>query len=281
MMNTAESITLELAGIAMTVHADVACLPGLERLARAWSSCRRESNSVESQAEIFAYLDARGEQVVVRAGPLVEHGEFQLAECHLAIERALYAELARLLPGDSQMLHAGAVATDRQGFIFLGPSGAGKSSLCLAAVRRGARYLSDDILTTNGREVLGVARSIQFDPPNLDAPFPAWLEAAALDFHTYGHLSDEADNSVPLFVPGRNATVERAPATEFTTVIVERGLRTNLAPVARVEALGELVGASYVRQRAVDLGRLVSRPAFRLTWREPNEAWNELEGLPG
>ena len=79
--------------------------------------------------------------------------------------------------------------------VLFGPSGAGKSSLCLAAVRRGARYLSDDILTTNGREVLGVARSIQFDPPNLDAPFPAWLTAAGLDFHTYGHLSDEAANS--------------------------------------------------------------------------------------
>lgn len=274
-MGILESITLDLAGILVTVHADAACLPGLRRLALAWGSCQRESSTKAAQSEIFAREESG--QVVVRAGPLIEHGEFEISECHLAIERALYAELARLLPSECQMLHAGAVLRKQRGFLFLGPSGAGKSSLCLEAVRHGALYLTDDLLTTSGQEVFGVARAIQFDPPTFGTPFPSWLAAATLDFDTYGRLSDETDNSVPLFVPGREATIERAPASSFTTVILERGARTILSPITPSEALGELVGASFLRNRPVDLGSLVSRRAFRLAWREPNEAWHELE----
>ena len=46
---------------------------------------------------------------------------------------------------DFFLLHAGAVAKRGAGIVFPGPSGSGKSSLTLALLRKGYRYLSDEM----------------------------------------------------------------------------------------------------------------------------------------
>lgn len=283
-MQTRASVSLELAGILMRVHADVALSPNLVRLKTAWGSCIVDSINRAPDTEIFAFLDHERGEATVRTDEWVEQGEFAPEKGHFAIERALYAELDRLLPAECQMLHAGAVMHGERGFLFVGPSGAGKSSLCLAAVRDGAHYLADDIVTTNGREIFGVARAIQFEPPKTTTPFPVWLESSALDFSTYGHLTQDDntegdDCTTPLYIPGKERTLPQASARAFATVVLERGAETHLNQVSRVEGLVELVGASFRRNRAVDLGPLLSRGAYRLVWRDPHEAWYKLSRI--
>jgi hypothetical protein len=285
-MQTEATLSLDLAGLLMRIHADSALHASLARLETAWGSCVVPSIDRTPDTEIFAAIDEQTGEPMVWAGAFSERGEFSVSEGHFAIERALYAELVRLLSTERQLLHAGAVVSAEGGFLFVGPSGAGKSSLCLAAVQKGARYLADDLLTTDGDEVRGVARAIQFEPKRVGTPFPLWLTHAALDFTTYGRPVEEKDtesrrtqgdeNTTPLFVPGRGNTLPRAPARAFATVLLERGPETTLTRVSRVEALAELVGASFVRDKGVDLGQLLSRGAYRLVWRDPDEAWYQL-----
>ena len=56
-----------------------------------------------------------------------------------------------------EVLHAGAVAVDGGAVAFAGRSGAGKTSLALALCRRGASFLTDDVLALErvGEELIG------------------------------------------------------------------------------------------------------------------------------
>ncbi len=276
-MNGEALLSLELAGIRMDVRADPGCRSGLDRLARAWAACRASETGKTPRAVISASLDQRNGDVVIEAGPLIERGEFAPEECHLAMERGLYAELTRLLPANHQVLHAGAVVQGSRGVLLVGPSGAGKSSLTLAACARGARYMSDDIVTTDGAVVRGLARAIQFDPPHAEKEFPAWLKAASLDYETYPRLSKEQDNSAPLFTPKREDVAASARADCFSTVVLSRGEETQLVPMAPPDALAELIGSAFHREKRVDLGALVRQRAYRLTWAEPHLAWAKIE----
>lgn len=54
--------------------------------------------------------------------------------------------IARLLWGEAEILHAGAVKLDGEAAAFLAPSGTGKSTLVAQFVRRGCKLITDDHL---------------------------------------------------------------------------------------------------------------------------------------
>jgi len=75
-----------------------------------------------------------------------------------AWQRLLIAQVlpfAALLRG-LEVFHAGAVVRDRRAIAFLGPSGVGKTSIALECCRRGASFLTDDVLALEplGHELL-------------------------------------------------------------------------------------------------------------------------------
>lgn len=138
-------------------------------------------------------------------------------------------------------LHAAAVARDGVGYLFPGPSGSGKTSLCLALVRDGFRYVTDDfLLLTAGA---GDIRCFPFFRTfNLDV---AW----ATRFPELRFVQDLPllPNGKRMFDPEQcypgSRTVATRPARLLFPTIVTRAEST-LRPISQRDALCRLLPQS-------------------------------------
>ena len=122
-----------------------------------------------------------------------------------------------------RMLHAAAVALDRQVVAIVGLTGGGKSSLAWELMRRGASFVSDDVLALwiDGRRVTAAS-----GPPLMNLP-TAWpLEAFSREIAAFPdgderwvHLTGAVGESLPMaaFVllnrrAGQVLSLERLPS---------------------------------------------------------------------
>jgi HPr kinase/phosphorylase len=101
--------------------------------------------------------------------------------------------------GESQTLHASAVAVGGRGVLLLGPSGAGKSALALALIGRGAALVADDRVTLTRAGGALIARA--------PAPLAGLIEARGV-----GLLRLPAMAEAPL---GLAVDLGRAPAARM------------------------------------------------------------------
>jgi hypothetical protein len=95
-------------------------------------------------------------------------------------ELALYREVTARAPA-GWLLHAAALWLDDGAVVLAGPSGAGKTTLTLALLRRGARYLTEEVVLLGADgQVRGLARPIHLpagDPRRAQVP-SAWRQLA-------------------------------------------------------------------------------------------------------
>jgi hypothetical protein len=275
----ARDLYLRLAEVTFRIQADDACSDGLERFRAAWSSAPQGSHlaSDGQLVEILAFLDPTTELASARADDQVRAEGYDRSQAQWAIERAVLLSLAQRVKGLRRMMHAGAVMRAGKGYLFVGTSGAGKSSLCLEAVRRGYRYLSDECLVTDGTTVWGIPRAIQFDPPDALEPFPRWLASASLDFTTYASSSRDYRYLRPLHVPGIERTDETGSARDLTVVALHHGEVDSIKRLSGLEALTAILEAAFLPVVDVDLGRLAKGGGYSLTWSDPASALSLLE----
>lgn len=228
--------------------------------------------------EMYVYLNRNSGEVEVEVGSHTDTDGYAPAQSQWAIENAVFRALSRHVIPSRRVMHAGCVTKEGRGYLFVGPSGAGKSSICFTAVRRGYRYLSDESIVTDGTTVWGVPRSIQFDPPgSFDGPFPKWLEGAPLDFDLYSPPNAESHLQRPLFVPGRSNTDETCRAQDLLVVSLRRGDTDSIEKTSALQALSDLLEATFLPVVDVDLGRLAGRGGMALTWSNPGTALSLLE----
>lgn len=99
------------------------------------------------------------------------------------------------------LVHATAVALDRQGVLLLGPSGSGKSDLALRLIGEGAVLIADDQV-----DVLAEGGQLLASPP---APIAGLIEARGIGLLRLPYLP-----RIPLFLAVElvpTAQVERLP----------------------------------------------------------------------
>jgi hypothetical protein len=254
-------------------------MSAFHRALRAFGSARRALPGTPADLEVSVEKDPFSDEVVVVESnrQVREPLGCSVAFAHWGVEVALHRSVARNLPRDRVLLHAGCVKRGERAFLFVGDSGAGKSSHCLLAVQSGYSYMSDDGVVTDGVTLWGIPRAIQFDPPAQEVPFPQWLTEAPLDMITYAGDESGQPNGRPLFVPGRERTIDELSASDVTVVVLERGENESIQPLRAPEVLAHLINAAYYPPLTVDLGRLASGGGCKLTWSHPRASLSLLE----
>jgi hypothetical protein len=139
------------------------------------------------------------------------------------------------------LIHAGAVVHQAQGFLLVGDSGHGKTTLVLALLRRGFRFLSD--------EVAALGRA-----DGMVAPFPRslHLRPGTLERVGYGALPDD----IPAWTAGQFIDIER----------IQPGSLGASAPIRRVIVLqsrppAQAMNSSAADERPDTIHFLLDRPA--------------------
>jgi hypothetical protein len=195
------------------------------------------------------------------------------------IESLVYRVLHAARPR-SVLLHAACLERDGAALLLLGPSGAGKSSFALAALESsGYRYFSDELTISDGRQVWGVPRAIQFEPVLPEGVLPARLSAADRALYRVRLASPDAvAASVPVHVPHAQQIAQGpALASQAHVIRLVHGHEDRCEPLSPLEALRELHEAAF-RTPQIDLGTLIGPGrGYRLTWREPARALERLE----
>lgn len=281
----AHAQSTELSLFISEVEARVRCgLPdAMAALAELWAGCRApivpptrvahiEVGSLEGDRACSIVLD--DELVAVAEQP-----PDVLPLIEAALYRALYAQR-----GPRVILHAACVVLPGcdEPLVLVGPSGAGKSSLALAALERGYRYFTDELTVTDGAQVWGVARAVQFEPVHASQALPPRLAASDLGLYALRLGGDgdriEALGAVPVRVPAAHELMRSPlPSRVARVVRIERARTTVCEPIDALDALAELHEASFGAP-SLSLGTFVGRGrAFRLSWREPAEGLSRLE----
>ncbi len=193
------------------------------------------------------------------------------------LETALYQALREWhAQAGLTLLHAACVTRDDRAWIFMGPSGAGKSTLARAAVERGYSYATDELTVSDGRQVWGIERAIQFDVVPVDATLPAWL--AQVDVSSYPLRAFRHGGTLPLeSVPPPQLLNEPAPVAHARCVVIARAdscKLTRLDPLHTLQALHEAsLGCSLGAVSALT----AAHSAWALAWNDPAAALDLLE----
>jgi HPr kinase/phosphorylase len=125
-----------------------------------------------------------------------------------------------------ELLHATAIAINRQGVLLMGPSGSGKSDLALRLIDRGAVLISDDAILLEAGEPAPLLRTA----PNI---------AGKIEIRGVGILKMPFEDGVPLhLVVKLNESAERLPATGQTVDVA--GYAIPWVAIAAVEASAPL-----------------------------------------
>jgi hypothetical protein len=235
----------------------------LRGLRAVWDGCRVPAREIRARH----VLSVRRRDVyrIERDGVEIDWTHLE-ADVLPLLEGHLYEHLAAWLrPGDA-LLHAGAVVHNGRPILLVGPSGAGKSSLTLAAVRQGWGYMTDELVVTNGAELWGVARAIQFDPVHDGAKLPPWLGGTNRQAYRF-RGTDDVPSTLPLFeVPEEGIVRGSLPVARAYVVLLGRGEQDGVEPCSPLEALTGVHEAAFHRP-AVDLGALTGAGCLRLRWR--------------
>ncbi|HSC86944.1 MAG TPA: hypothetical protein VLC09_06720 [Polyangiaceae bacterium] len=183
-------------------------------------------------------------------------------------------------PPNNTLLHAAGFVLAGRLFVLVGDSGAGKSSFSREALRRGAEYLSDDVLMVGAGQMHGMARTVQFDGCERSAVPEHFRDCELVPWarpRSWG-LPPLDDFVIPIW-PGPHATRESFSLGEGAVVVRLRHCSTcEVAAVnelSSLERLAELHGASFSVGRDYD-GSLGYGPTFEVAWTEPSASWDEL-----
>ena len=277
-MTGAYARTFVILGHVFRVLGDEACAPSLTALDEVWARCARPEG-VGLPHETQIELRREGEGFVMCWGQRREKVDADPAVAPWAVERVFYTRLDELRAPHELSLHAGALERRGRPLLLLGASGAGKSSLCLAGVRRGYGYLTDDLVISDGNSLWGVARAIQFDrvgpQGSADGTPPPWL--GGLEMRPLG--ASPIDGAQPFTLPSSGDWRDRLEARDFTFVAAKRAPHTAVRVLSPVEALTTLLEAAYAPP-PFDLGPwLANAISVELLWRTPEEGLDALEAF--
>lgn len=143
-------------------------------------------------------------------------------------------------------LHASSVLLDRGVVAFLGRSGAGKSTMAAALHRRGHALVADDITAVEAAaDEIGVLPAF----PRLKL-FPEAAAAVGLDPDTLPRVSavdDKLARRVASHLPARRLRLA-------ALYVLADGDTASIVPIARGDALLELVRHSFCAPRLAELG---------------------------
>ena len=189
-----------------------------------------------------------GAELLVRNGRLVTGAQYVGADRLVRRELARMGAMFRLRERGLYHVHAAAVVgLDGRAWALTGDSGSGKSTLTYALARRGWRVLGDD--------------GVLVDPSGRAVRLRAWREPMRVSielgewFPELRERQDAVDWSDPRHRVPVQATIAReAPLAGL--IVVRRGERDVLRPLAPTEAL-----ASLIRQSALVLVADAHAPA--------------------
>jgi hypothetical protein len=151
-------------------------------------------------------------------------------------------------------------------------------------VRRGASYVTDDLVVTDGARLWGVPRAIQFDPIAAVDAVPPWLEET--DRCSYPlRLFGDRRGFLPLvqLEAGRIA-FESHSVRGVHLVLPKRGAKTELRSTHHLEGLAA-IQSGVIGAIRTNLGGLVGPGRVtRLNWSSPDDAiemlWATLSDDP-
>lgn len=265
---SASFLSFDAAGIAVEVRSE---LPQVTRALEAvWRPALRETGASDLVYEVNAEgrlsINGRALTQIPEHSRIVPRIEGHVLE-------ALAAENHKALT-----LHCGAVIFGEQLVLFVGEANSGKSSLTRASLRRGAKYLTDDMLVFDGPSCRGLARSIHFDPLPVDELENAPAYFADCDLESYRFRARDGRSWTTPIWHGEFETIRRyAPeAGKTVLVVIERGDEEGIRALAPIERAAALVGGSLAAG-AADWGQVPEGPSFRLVWNRDPEI--SLEGL--
>lgn len=174
----------------------------------------------------------------------------------------------------SVILHAGAVVYGQRLLLFVGESGAGKTSFTREALRRGASYLSDDLVIITDKTARGLARTVQFDPLPRSDPIPSYL--LDCDCESYQVGDERKPTRVPLWIAD-HVTLEAFQPARGNTVVVglQRAEKATLLEGSELDRYRFLHAASLVSGRTYD-GCLGNGPTWAVSWTDPAREFETL-----
>ncbi len=175
------------------------------------------------------------------------------------------------------LVHGALLRRSKDTLLLVGPSGSGKSSLALAAMRQGWTYLGDEIAVTNGAEIWGIRRAIQFDSMPTTSKLPPFLQG--LDTMTYQWQEPDAETSgkkwcLPLLPVPRDFSATAAPLAGATVVFLNSDHAEHPRRLNGIDALVRLHEACFDHPRH-DLGALAGR-AWTMGWERPASGVEQL-----
>ncbi|MDA0788022.1 MAG: hypothetical protein O2780_01040 [Proteobacteria bacterium] len=257
-----------LSHVQVDLHcADPRVLLGLEAV---WGGANQPL--VETRKRVELIVDVAGARVLCDGEPLVA-GE-DLRSLLSSVEYSIY-QLLHQWHREYTLVHGALVCRGDRTLLLVGPSGSGKSSLALAALRQGWGYLSDEIAVTNGSEVWGIRRAIQFDSMPTTSELPPFLQGV----DTSAYQWQEPDGMtwcLPLqSVPADACSA--APVADVRVVFIVPDHAGKPRRLDGIDALVRLHEACFDRPRH-DLGRLAGM-AWTLSWDQPESAARQLAKL--
>lgn len=236
-------------------------LPHIDLFERMYSRFRTNSHPSPAPFRLDITLLARPENPWQAPILLVDQELWPLREPRL-LEGWVYAFIlsniiARIR--SHYLVHAGVVAWGDQGFILPAESGHGKTTLVLELVRRGFRFLSDEMaaLGRADRRVHPFPRTLRVKPDALTrigtgeraADTPVWLDKLLLDIDEIfpGSMAAPAPIAQIIFlqVPAQEGRPFAADAGRELRISVDRVDDDLLRAIARVEGV-EHAGLTWV-----------------------------------
>lgn len=179
-------------------------------------------------------------------------------------------------------LHAGVVGREASCVLLPAPAGSGKSSLTAALVHRGYRYFSDEVaLIERGTFLVppvALANCVKSAAWDLMARYYPMISSLPV------HLRED-DKLVRYVPPPPGASAQaKMPVSHIVFPRYEAEATTCVRPVARVEALGRLMGECLAMGERLDqanvteLVRWISRiKCFALTFSSLEEAADNID----
>ena len=175
------------------------------------------------------------------------------------------------------VLHGALVQNDVHTLLMVGPSGAGKSSLALEALKLGWHYRTDEIVVTEGSQMWGINRAVQFNPMPVSKQLPQFLVDA--DISSYRWLSpDLGEVYQPLYKVPAN-TRQNPTLDEVTLVVLNPDAAAGVTELEGISALACLHEACFNPPQH-NLGPLTQN-AWMLGWTNRSKAFRSLQDLPG